>query len=148
MSLFTETPVVTQKMLAVAEAFFDPCETGQGWQACKQFCTSNATFSAQSEPLLEITTLEQYADWMKGMLTVLPDARYELKAFAADPERNSVVAYAVFHGTHTGPGAPLPPTGKSTSTDYVYIMQFADDRITHMTKVWNSGYALKQLGWA
>jgi hypothetical protein len=32
-------------------------------------------------------------------------------------------------------------------TDYVYIMEFEDDRIRHMTKVWNDGVGLKQLGW-
>jgi hypothetical protein len=27
-------------------------------------------------------------------------------------------------------------------------MDFADGRIRHMTKVWNDGWALRQLGWA
>jgi hypothetical protein len=42
----------------------------------------------------------------------------------------------------------MPPTGKTTRTDYVYVMQFTGDRISHMTKIWNSGHALKELGWA
>jgi hypothetical protein len=42
---------------------------------------------------------------MKGMMTVMPDGRYELRSFAVDEERANVSAYAVFHGTHTGPGA-------------------------------------------
>ena len=61
---------------------------------CRQFCTPDATFSAQAEPLEDIHTLEQYTDWMKGLLTILPDGRYELKSFAADGERNNVIAYA------------------------------------------------------
>src|SRR5215467_1563238 len=80
----------------VAEAFFDACETGKGWEVCGAYCTPNATFSAQAEPLLDVKTLAQYTDWMKGMLTVLPDARYEVKSFATDSARNSVVAYGVF----------------------------------------------------
>ena len=32
-------------------------------------------------------------------------------------------------------------------TDYVYVMDFEDGRIRHMTKIWNDGFALKQLGW-
>jgi predicted ester cyclase len=133
---------------AVAENFFEACETGKGWAACSSFCTPGATFSAQAEPLLEVTTLAQYADWMKGIMTVLPDARYELKSFATDAQRNNVTAYAVFHATHTGPGGPVPPTGRKTSTDYVYVMQFEGDQIVHMTKIWHSGLALKELGWA
>ena len=133
---------------SVAEAFFAACETGQGWEACKAYCTPDATFSAQAEPLLDVKTLEQYTDWMKAIMTILPGATYETKSFATDEARNNVAAYAVFHGTHTGPGGPVPPTGKSTSTDYVYVMQFEGDKIVHMTKIWHAGLALKELGWA
>jgi hypothetical protein len=30
----------------------------------------------------------------------------------------------------------------------VYVMEFADGKIRHMTKIWNDGFSLKQLGWA
>jgi hypothetical protein len=53
---------------------------------------------------------------MKAMMTVLPDAHYEVKSFATDPARNNVAAYGVFHGTHAGPGGPVPPPGRGTST--------------------------------
>ncbi|MCX6590578.1 MAG: nuclear transport factor 2 family protein [Acidobacteria bacterium] len=133
---------------SIAEAFFVACETGQGWEACSAYCTPDATFSAQAEPLLEVKTLAAYTEWMKGLTPVLPDARYDLKSFATDEARQNVTAYAVFHATHTGEGGPVPPTGKSTSTDYVYSMQFDGDKIVHMTKIWHSGLALKELGWA
>ena len=42
----------------------------------------------------------------------------------------------------------MPPDGKSASTDYVYVMDFEDGRIRHMTKIWNDGVAMEQLGWA
>ena len=64
----------------VAEAFFTACETGKGWEVCGAYCRPNATFSAQAEPLLEVKTLEQYTDWMKGLMTVLPDARFSWRA--------------------------------------------------------------------
>jgi len=47
----------TVSITAVAEAFFEACETGKGWEVCSSFCTPNATFSAQAEPLLEVKTL-------------------------------------------------------------------------------------------
>jgi hypothetical protein len=43
-----------------------------------------------------------------GRVVVLPDARYALKSFAIDAERQNVAAYAVFHGTHTGEGGLCP----------------------------------------
>lgn len=131
-----------------AQNFFDASETGKGWETCRAYCSPDATFSAQAEPLLDMKTLAQYTDWMKGLITILPDARYEVKSFATDAARNNVSAYGVFHATHTGNGGPVPPTGRKTSADYVYVMQFAGDKIVHMTKIWNAGITLKELGWA
>ncbi len=131
-----------------ARKFFDACETGRGWEVCQAFCAPDATFAAQSEPLAGLRSLREYTDWMKWLLTFIPDGRYTVKSFAADAERNNVSAYGVFSGTHTGEGGPLPPTGKHTDTDYVYVMEFEGDKIRHMTKIWNSGWALKELGWA
>jgi len=132
----------------IAKKFFEACETGKGWEGCKAYCNTDATFSAQAEPLAEVKNLQEYTDWMKGIVTVLPDARYDVKSFAVDAPRNNVAAYGVFHATHTGPGGPVPPTGRHTSTDYVYVMQFEGDKIVHMTKIWNAGLALKDLGWS
>ncbi len=132
---------------ASAKAFFDACETGKGWDVCKAYCAPNATFTAQAEPLADVKTLQQYTDWMKGLLTVLTDGRYEVKSFATDAERNNVCAYGVFTGTHLA-GGPIPPTGKTTKTDYVYVMQFDGGKIAHMTKIWHAGLTLKELGWA
>ena len=136
------------QMNETAAAFFDACESGQGWDGCAQYCTDDATFSAQSEAIGDLTDLRSYTEWMKGILTILEDGSYDLKSFATDEERGSVLAYAVFNGTHTGDGGPVPPTGKAASSDYVYFMQFEGDKIAHMTKIWHSGVALQQLGWA
>ena len=132
---------------SIAQRFFDACENGKGWEVCRAYCTPDASFSAQAEPLAEIQTLQGYTEWMKGLLGFMPDGRYTVKSFATDGERNNVCAYGVFSATHTGEGGPLPPTGKSTNTDYVYVMQFEGDKIRHMTKIWNSGWALRELGW-
>jgi predicted ester cyclase len=144
MSTFTDTRTLAETALA----FFEACDTGKGWEGCSAYCHPSATFAAQAEPLAEVRTLEDYADWMKGMMGIVPDGRYDLKSLAVDNERNNVCAYGVFHATHTGPGGPVEPTGKSTSSDYVYVMDFRDGKISHMTKVWNAGWALKELGWA
>jgi predicted ester cyclase len=131
----------------VAQQFFDACETGKGWDGCREYCTPDASFSAQAEPLAAIRTLEGYTNWMKGLLTFMPDGRYVVKSFATDEARGNVSAYGVFSATHTGQGGPCPPTGKSTTTDYVYVMQFTENKISHMTKIWNAGWAMKELGW-
>jgi hypothetical protein len=63
----------TISITSVAEAFFEACEKGKGWEVCSAYCTPAATFSAQAEPLLHVKTLAEYTDWMKGMMSVLPD---------------------------------------------------------------------------
>lgn len=130
-----------------AEQFFHACETGKGWEVCRGFCHPDATFSAQAGALADVNTVEAYTEWMKGLFTPVPDGRYELRSFAVDEDRRNVSAFAVFHGTHTGEGGPVPPTGKRVSADYVYVMEFEGDRIRHMTKIWNDAISLQQLGW-
>ena len=130
-----------------AQQFFDACETGKGWQACRAHCHPSATFAAQSGALQGVETLEGYTEWMKGLFGPVPDGAYELRAFAVDDARNRVMAYAVFRGTHSGEGGPVPPTGKGVEADYVYVMEFDGDRIRHMTKIWNDAHSMRQLGW-
>jgi predicted ester cyclase len=131
-----------------AAQFFDACETGQGWQACARYCHSGATFSAQTGALEGMNTLEAYTDWMKGLLTLLPDGRAEVRSFAIDAARDKVLVYAVFSGSHTGEGGPVPPTGKHAEADYVYDIAFDGDQVRHVTKIWNDTATLQQLGWA
>lgn len=133
---------------AIAKAFFEACETGKGWSACASYCAPGATFSSQAEPLADMRDLKDYTEWMKGLLIPIPDGTYELRSFSVDQERQVVTAFAVFKGTHSGNGGPMPPTGKAASSDYVYAMSFSDGKICHLTKIWNAGWALKQLGWA
>jgi ketosteroid isomerase-like protein len=130
-----------------ARAFFEACETGKGWEVCKTWCAPDATFASQAEPLADVETLEAYCGWMAWLLGPVPNGRYELHAFATDPDNQTVCAFATFHGAHTGPGGPVDPTGKSTRTDYVYAMRFTDGKISHMNKIWNAGWAVRELGW-
>ena len=131
-----------------AEQFFNSCEAGKGWEGCEQYCHPDATFAAQADALDGVETLQAYTEWMKDLLTLLPDGVAELRSFAVDETRHNVVAFGVFRGTHTGAGGPVPPTGKSATADYVYVMDFDGPKISHMTKIWNDGVTMRQLGWA
>lgn len=134
--------------IETATAFFEACETGKGWAACQPFCHADAGFTAQSDAIAAIKTLADYAEWMKGLLTMIPDGGYTITGFAEDAARGVVLASAVFSGTHSGADGPVPATGKRADSDYVYVMRFEAGRLRHMTKVWNDSWALRQLGWA
>ena len=135
-------------IVETAGAFFEACETGGGWEKCQQYCHPDATFAAQAVALEGVDNLQAYTEWMKGLLTPVPDGRAEVQSFAVDQARSKVVVYGVFRGTQTGEGGPVPPTGKTVAADYVYDMSFDDDKIRHMTKIWNDVASMQQLGWA
>lgn len=134
--------------IETAKTFFHACETGKGWSECAQYCTPEASFSCQSVALADTHTLEAYTEWMKGLLVPIPDGHYDMKGFAEDADRSVVLAFAVFKGTNSAEGGPVPPTGRSVAADYVYSMEFAGGKIAHMTKIWNDTESLKDLGWA
>ena len=136
------------ELLETGKLFFEACDGGKGWEVCREYCHADATFAVQANLLAEINTLEAYTEWAKGLLTPFPDANYELKYIAENEASSTVVGVGVFRGTHTGPGGPVEPTGKSVSTEYVYAMEFEDGRIKHINKVWNDAYTLQQAGWA
>ncbi len=130
-----------------AEKFFNACESGKGWEECRQYCHSDASFSAQADALAEVKTLEAYTEWLKGIFTPAPDTSYDVRAFAVDEERSIALGYGLFKATHTDDGGPVPASGKKVEAEYVYAMHFDGDKIRHMTKIWNDVHSLKQIGW-
>lgn len=132
-----------------ATRFFQACEEPAGWAGCRQWVADGATFEAQSEPLAELQTVEEYCEWMKRFGTeTAPRARYDLHCAAWDDERRRAIFFATYHARHTGDGGPVPPTNRDTHSHYVYVLRMdADDRVAHMTKVWNAPWAMRELGW-
>lgn len=132
-----------------AKKFFSACEEPAGWAACAPYVAAGATFSAQSEPVADITTVEGYCEWMAsfGQNTV-PGATYDLHAAAYDETSRTALFFATYHGKHTGTGGPVPPTQQETHSDYVYALTMdADDKVARMVKIWNAPWAMKELGW-
>jgi hypothetical protein len=132
-----------------ARKFFEACEAPKGWDGCKRYVADNARFTAQSEPLADIGTVKGYCEWMKQIGTVTaPGATYDLHSASFDASTNTAVFFATFHARHTGEGGPVPPTNRETNTDYVYVLKMGpDDKVSHMTKIWNAPWAMKELGW-
>ena len=132
-----------------AESFFHNCESGKGWDACKAYVAENATFTAQSEPLVDVTQVKDYVDWLAGLCNVtMPGCGYKIHASALDESNNTAVFFATFTGTHSGEGGPVPATNKTTNSDYVYALKMnSDGKLESMTKIWNASWALREVGW-
>ena len=133
-----------------ATAFFHACESLKGWEGCKDYVADGATFDAQSEPLTDITTVEGYCEWMAAVGSgPLAGCSYDLHAGSYDESSRVATFFATFNGKHTGDGGPVPPTNMQTATHYVYALTMNDDgKVSHMCKIWNAPWALKELGWA
>jgi hypothetical protein len=132
-----------------ATKFFIACEAPEGWDGCKRYVAEGAPFTAQSEPLAEIDTVEKYCEWMAGFGKITaPGATYDLHTSAYDETTRTAVFFATYHARHTGDGGPVPPTNKETNSHYVYFLTMnADDKVERMIKVWNASWAMKELGW-
>ena len=132
-----------------ATAFFHACECGKGWAGCKDYVADDAEFSAQCEPLAEMTTIEEYTEWLGGFANgPAAGSTYDLHMSSWDEAKNSALFFGTYHAKHTGDGGPVPPTGKQTSSQYVYSFEMdGDGKIVKMIKIWNPTWALTELGW-
>ena len=103
----------------------------------------------QAGALADVSTVEAYCEWMKGLVGgPLPDGHYTLHAAAWDAANNTAIFSATFHATHTGDGGPVPPTNKKANADYVYALKMnGSGKVASMTKIWNDGHTLAELGW-
>ena len=132
------------------KAFLEIMDTGKGYDAGKQYVKEGgAAFDSQCEALKDMKTVQEYADWLQGLgKGPLTGNTIEFKSIAYDEERNLVNYVGVFKATHTGEGGPVPATNKTMETDYMYLIKMNDDgKIESMTKIWNDGWTLKQVGW-
>lgn len=132
-----------------AKIFFQACEKPAGWAGCKEYVAEGAPFSAQSEPLEGVNTVEAYCDWMHGFGTVTaPGATYDLHAAAYDEATRTAIFFATYNATHTGEGGPVPPTGKTTHAQYVYALTMnGEGKVARMVKIWNAPWTMRELGW-
>ncbi|MEM7741505.1 MAG: hypothetical protein AAF225_11985 [Pseudomonadota bacterium] len=133
----------------VATKFFHACEGLQGRAGCAEYVANGATFEAQSEPIADITTALDYCDWMQSVgQGPLAGCGYEIFNAAFDEDTSTALFFALFTATNNGEGGPVSPTGKSTSSHYVYAVTVNDDhKVTKLVKIWNAPWALTELGW-
>lgn len=135
--------------LETATKFFHACEGLAGWEGCKDYVADGAKFEAQSEPLVDVATVQDYCDWMAGLgAGPLTGCSYELHSSAYDKENSTAIFFGTFTGKHVAEGGPVPATNKETNSQYVYALTMnADNKVEKMIKIWNAPWALNELGW-
>eukprot|EP00013_Stygamoeba_regulata_P026853 CAMPEP_0177655664 /NCGR_PEP_ID=MMETSP0447-20121125/15105_1 /TAXON_ID=0 /ORGANISM="Stygamoeba regulata, Strain BSH-02190019" /LENGTH=145 /DNA_ID=CAMNT_0019159633 /DNA_START=134 /DNA_END=571 /DNA_ORIENTATION=- len=139
--------MASQSVIDVATAFFEACETGKGWEGCKEFATADATFECA---VLPQKRLDEYTEWMKGLVSgIAPDAKYEILSKTSN--ETQVVFVCLFHGTHTLPGGPVPVADppKKMSCPYTYTITVdpATNKVTSLYKVFDIFSGFSAWGW-
>jgi hypothetical protein len=129
--------------------FFHACESLEGWAGCQQYVADGATFTAQSEPIADLSSVEAYCEWMAGLgSTALKGCGYDLHSSSWDETNKTALFFATFNGQHVGEGGPVPPTNQETHSHYVYALKMDDQgKVSKMAKIWNAPWALRELGW-
>ena len=129
--------------------FFENCESGKGWEACKDYVEGKGKFTAQSEPFADLKEIKEYVDQMAGLAQVtMPGCSFEIHASAFDESTGTALVFATFTGTHSGDGGPVPPTNKTTNSHYVFALKMnGQGKVESLTKIWNSSWAFREIGW-
>lgn len=129
------------------------CDSGQGWEACQDVCVPGATFSCQNDTLGDITSVEDYANFIAFFGTACPNARWTTHDVSWDGTVHTAFFHCTYHVTHTVsvPGlGPVQPTLKSSDSNYGYVIKTdpeRDGKIVHIQKLWNDTWMLRDLGW-
>ena len=71
---------------------------------------------------------------------------YRIEPIEMVAEGNKLALYATFHGTHSGPGMPLAPTGKTVAVPFVMIYIVEGDQIVGHQFVADQLELMRQLG--
>ncbi len=133
----------------IATSFFHACEGLEGAEGCKQYVSAGAKFDAQCEPLVEITDVLDYCDWLAGIgKGPLLGCSYVLHCSSYDDSTNTALFFGTFKAKHVADGGPVPVTMKEASSHFVYAIKMNDEgKVIEMTKIWNAPWALSRLGW-
>lgn len=131
-----------------ALAFFEACESGKGWQGCRDYCHSDAAFDVQALSQEDLRTVRAYSESVPHLLDIIPDACYDVVSVATDEALQAVFLFTRFRGSHIGIDVPVAATGNVVISDCVYIMWMKGGKVSRVTKVWNDAHAAIQLGWS
>ena len=133
-----------EQLAVTAQAFFDACEYGKGWNVSRAFLdpaagggafTWQVTGSLPGPKYAQINSIMDYTNWMVGVVKEFgAAATFDVKARGVSGL--TVIYYAIFGGV----------------SDYVYVLTMSEFnaqkpssscKVKSMKKIWNDGYAAK-----
>ncbi len=98
----------------------------------------------QATPDINIQSLEEMKEFLKGDLKVFPNSHIDIEMLIA--EGDLVAGLFTFAATQEGAMGPFPATGKKVDLKYLGILRFEEGKIAEMWVEWDNMAFLTQLG--
>ena len=98
----------------------------------------------QATPDINIKSLEEMKEFLKGDLKVFPNSHIDIEMLIA--EGDLVAGLFTFAATQEGAMGPFPATGKKVDLKYLGILRFEESKIAEMWVEWDNITILTQLG--
>lgn len=115
----------------------------RNYEALAEVITADYSRHSQATPGIDVTSLEEFVDFLKQGSISFPDDRAIFDMLVAEGDR--VAFWGRYEGTNTGPGA-FPPTGKTLSIEMSGIHRIEDGKIAETWVTWDNTVMFTQLG--
>jgi len=152
--------VVVVSLVAVLSCVCEPCDQGKKnkelvaetfavieageFDKLDQFVAPDYVRHCQATPDVQVTSLEEFKEYLVGDLETVSDPKMVLHRMVA--EDDLVAFWATYSGIQDGPMGPYPATGKRLELDFAGMHRVADGKIAESWIIWDNLTGLTQLG--
>lgn len=133
-----------ERLKAVADRWMD--EVWQRGRAEAVLALHSPHFVDRSAPPGRTTDRQGFKRGVEECYAAFPDFRAETKGLVIDEEAGEVAIRWTATGTHSGPFAGVPPTGRPVRVTGIEVLRIEGDRIVERWGEWDGIGLLQQLG--
>jgi len=114
------------------------------WEALDDLIAPNYVRHCQATPDVEVTSLEDFKQFLKQDTATFPDSRMTIQYLVA--EGNLVAFYCTYVGTQKGQMGPFPASNKQMTLEFSGVHRIENGKLMETWLTWDNVAALTQLG--
>jgi predicted ester cyclase len=127
----------------VAEKAFEAIVAGD-FDRLDEYVSADYVRHSQASPVPEMTSLEQFKQWLVEDRASFPDGHVEDMFMVAEGDR--VAFHCRWIATQEGPMGPFPASGKQMDLQVAGVHRFEDGKVVETWVTWDNLSAFVQLG--
>lgn len=116
----------------------------RNWEALDDLIAPNYVRHCQATPDVQVTSLEDFKQFLKQDAATFPDSRITIQHLVA--EGNLVAFYCTYVGTQTGQMGPFPASNKQMTLEFSGVHRIENGKLAETWLTWDNLAALTQLG--